>query len=106
LYTNGSLNVVGDANVNGSFTVNGAEVMTTNTTTKHHEVITSWTWDSGASLYKATVKHNLNDRFVVVQFYNPATYESVLLDHCIYTDNNNIEVWSLTNINIGTIISK
>jgi len=66
--------------------------------------ISSWTWDAGEGLYWANVSHNLGNRLVIVQYYNPSTFDSVEVDHHVLTDTNTIKVWSSTNDNVGVII--
>ena len=88
-----------------SLTVGGEDVVRLSDI-RYETTITSWTYDSGQSLYWADVVHNLGKRIVLAQYYNTLTYDSVSIDHHTHTDTNTVRAWSFTNDNLGVIISK
>lgn len=72
---------------------------------KINTVINSWVWASGESLYHQTVNHNLNDRFVAVQYYDTSTYSSDVSGvYHVLTDKDNVEIWNATSGDLGIII--
>jgi len=70
--------------------------------TKYTEVVTSWT--PSGSLYYADVHHNFGDRLVVVQCYDPTTYNSVGIDHHVLLDKNTVRVFASSSGALGVIV--
>ena len=73
---------------------------------RYRAVLASGDWSADGGLYKQTANHNLNERYVIVQYYDPSSLESVTVDHHVLTDPNNVEVWASGTDAVGIIVSK
>jgi len=73
---------------------------------KYNTVLASGDWVASGVLYSQTVTHNLGDRFVTVQYYDPTSYVSVDVDHHVLTDANNVEVLASGTDALGVIVTR
>ena len=62
-------------------------------------------WTPDAGLFYTDIAHSLNQKYVLAQYYDPDSDESILVDHHEFINTNTLRVYVSTSGNLGIIIS-